>query len=476
MRNSRYTSNFYIKLLVTLVLFAHIFFTPWQRQYTEEEFIREFPQENSDYFPDNAMLHQLVADANTFVRSTDFDDLKEEDLTDDLINRENKKTAKEYNIPVLLWWSDLFPDVSDFKKCGKNTCLVTRDRSVLNGDYDDVAVLFYGSSIHWDDLPLPRTRGHIWGLLHDESSKNNIELNYIEVLSLFNYSSTFSRYSDFPVTTMYLPNLQYLTEPLKYPPNEDQGTRGSVLYIHSDCQVPSYRDLYTKELMQHISVDSYGKCLNNKEFPDHLKSGDNMLKFQHKELYEFIHGYKFTLAFENSRCDDYVTEKLWRPLHMRSIPIYHGAKTIRDWVPAQHSVIYAEDFDHPRELAEYLHYLESNETAFEEYFEYKNKIKNQRLINAMKDRIWNYDKDGIDFIKGFDCMMCEKLSNIYEAKKKKMPIPTNVVDIKHYNCEIPEKRLSRKYMEDHFDWYGVYSTGHRRAKEVRKKVVEETQF
>ena len=31
-------------------------------------------------------------------------------------------------------------------------------------------------------------------------------------------------------------------------------------------------------------------------------------------------------------------------------------------------------------------------------------------------------------------------------------------------------------MEDHFDWYGVYSTGHRRAKEVRKKVVEETQF
>lgn len=40
-----------------------------------------------------------------------------------------------------------------------------------------------------------------------------------------------------------------------------------VLYISSNCDTPSYRDLYVKELMKYIKIDSYGKCLNNKQFP-----------------------------------------------------------------------------------------------------------------------------------------------------------------------------------------------------------------
>ncbi|KAI6655167.1 Alpha-(1,3)-fucosyltransferase 11-like [Oopsacas minuta] len=475
MRNNRYSNHFYIKLLVTLVLFAYVFFTPWRYSYTEEEFIAEFPQINSDYVADNARLYQLAAELNPLVRNTVYDNLKEEDITQEFIISEVKRTAKENDIPVLIWWSNLYPDMTDFKQCGKSTCVVTRDRKIFSDkEFENVAILFYGSSVNWDDLPLPRST-QLWGLLHDESSKNNIELNFIEVLSLFNYTSTFSRYSDVPLTTMYLPTLNYLTEPVNYPPSEMQESRGSVLYIHSDCQVPTYRDLYTKELMKHITVDSYGSCLNNKEFPDYLKSGGNILKFQHEDLYKFIQGYKFTLAFENSRCDDYITEKLWRPLHMRSIPIYHGARTVKDWVPAEHSVIYAEDFNNPRELADYLKYLEANETAYEEYFSYKVKVTNQRLINAMNDRIWNYYKDGIDFIEGFNCLMCQKLDELSIAKKENRVIPPRIVDIKHYNCETPQKRLTKKYM-DHFDWYGVYARGYNHAKVIRNRVLNNTHF
>lgn len=41
----------------------------------------------------------------------------------------------------------------------------------------------------------------------------------------------------------------------------------AVLYMSSNCDTPSYRDSYVRELMKYIKVDSYGKCLHNKQLP-----------------------------------------------------------------------------------------------------------------------------------------------------------------------------------------------------------------
>lgn len=40
-----------------------------------------------------------------------------------------------------------------------------------------------------------------------------------------------------------------------------------VLYIQSDCDTPIGRDYLVQELSKYIKIDSYGKCLNNREFP-----------------------------------------------------------------------------------------------------------------------------------------------------------------------------------------------------------------
>lgn len=47
--------------------------------------------------------------------------------------------------------------------------------------------------------------------------------------------------------------------------------------------------------------------------------------------YEFnllISRYKFIIAYENSICDDYITEKFWRAITTGVIPIYFGAPNI----------------------------------------------------------------------------------------------------------------------------------------------------
>ena len=71
--------------------------------------------------------------------------------------------------------------------------------------------MFYGSGVDLTDMPIPRKKHDLWMLKHEESPKNNDYLfSHEEIMTLFNYTSTFKRESDYPVPTQFLPNLAYL--------------------------------------------------------------------------------------------------------------------------------------------------------------------------------------------------------------------------------------------------------------------------
>lgn len=73
-------------------------------------------------------------------------------------------------------------------------------------------------------------------------------------------------------------------------------------------------DFFNK-LSKYKKVDSGGKILNNVGGP----VADKM---------EFIRNYKFIIAFENSSFPGYVTEKVYQPMFMNTIPIYWGSPLI----------------------------------------------------------------------------------------------------------------------------------------------------
>lgn len=54
----------------------------------------------------------------------------------------------------------------------------------------------------------------------------------------------------------------------------------------------------------------------------------NPLEIYNEDYLNFVSKYKFIIAFENALCEDYITEKLWRPLIVGAIPIYFGSPTI----------------------------------------------------------------------------------------------------------------------------------------------------
>lgn len=342
------------------------------------------------------------------------------------------------DLPIIVWWTPFVPDERRVWECSLGSCLVTKSRTELNNPNTQVDVfLFYGSDLSWNDLPLPRKPHHMWALLNEESPKNNWILTTEKGIRLFNITSTYSRYSSYPLVLHYLHTLEILLQPQRVPTSDKStGELGLVMYMQTDCNPPSDRDSYVRELMKYVKVDSYGKCLHNKELPEHLQDS---MTFNDEEIFDLVAKYKFAISFENSVCHDYITEKFWRPLYAGTVPIVYGSPTVRDWAPTEHSIILADDFESPKELAKFLLELDRDDDKYDEYLEFKRTgIKNQRLLEAYNHREWTIDDDGKNFIDGFQCHICDELH-----KRRHQSNPGSLIANKdHCMCPVPEPILS----------------------------------
>jgi hypothetical protein len=160
--------------------------------------------------------------------------------------------------------------------------------------------------------------------------------------------------------------------------------RGIMLALVSHCSAANCRQLYLQELITAVAfygyaVDSFGKCMQNKERPPDFPGRDDYL-----EDLEFTSRYPFTFAFENANCPGYITEKLRRPLLAGSVPIVYapaapangnpanygsGAPTVPDYstlAPAG-STINAAAFPTAYDLARYLVHLVENPAELAAY-------------------------------------------------------------------------------------------------------------
>ncbi|XP_012559412.1 alpha-(1,3)-fucosyltransferase 10 isoform X1 [Hydra vulgaris] len=367
---------------------------------------------------------------------------------------EARQYADKNNLPFILWWTPFTGEKGKLKKCFIGECYFTIDRQLYNHNAT-MALLFYGSNFNGNDLPLPRKKLHEWGLLHEESPKNQALFMFQDIMELFNYTSTFKQQSSYPISTQYIVSESYLLKPSVYTVSEKNWMKetldlASIAYIQTGCNPPSDRDAYVQELMKYIRVDSYGKCLHNKDLPVELNSPSKM---NSKAFIEFIGKYKFVLSFENAICNDYITEKLFRTFNMGSIPIYKGAPNIRDWLPDDHSAIIVDDFNSPKDLADYINFVDSNSTVYEQYLEYKTiGLRNPILNKALSERQWGVKSFyRMSYVTGFECYVCDQIhSNLKLMQEGKLPIKHQAT-FEHYGCPKPEK-YNYSDIPGAFDW------------------------
>lgn len=194
--------------------------------------------------------------------------------------------------------------------------------------------------------------------------------------------------------------------------------RATILWIVSHCETMSRREDYVKELQKYIYVDIFGQCGNDRDPCQREKNKS----YRDECLNELYNSYKFYLSFENCLCDDYATEKYWqfydsnRIFKVNTIPIVRGAKESYFKRMAQpNSYINAQNFKSPKDLADYLIYLNENNTAYLEYFNWKVNLY-KRLMNKYETNptdliIDNWNVSTEYHLREPFCKMCSLLHN-----------------------------------------------------------------
>ena len=119
----------------------------------------------------------------------------------------------------------------------------------------------------------------------------------------------------------------------------------------SHCATQARREIFAKEMKKSMTVDVFGKCTKNFHKKHERKSCS---RANEKDCYKMLEStYRFYLSFENSICQDYVTEKFFNILKYDVIPIVFNGGDLNSYAPP-HSTIDALEYGSPYKLVKYL--------------------------------------------------------------------------------------------------------------------------
>ena len=194
-------------------------------------------------------------------------------------------------------------------------------------------------------------------------------VNFQWIPSVNNLSGTMTYASEstvrFPFDRSFLLPATWNVQNMKYLDYSRGKTKGAYAYV-SNCNSVGYNRLEVmKQLTKYINVDIYGDCTQRK--PCNRLNVNCEARLHSK--------YRFYLAFENSLCKDYITEKFWKTLRSSShfLPVAIGGLTIDDYrkVAPPKSFIHLYSFPSVDKLGQYLRYLMSDNAAYNSYHQWR---------------------------------------------------------------------------------------------------------
>lgn len=128
-------------------------------------------------------------------------------------------------------------------------------------------------------------------------------------------------------------------------------------WMASHCPTESRREDLVAQLSHHIPVTTVGRCGTQRCGRNH---------FDHHCYIWLAATHLFYLSLENAICQDYVTEKLWRPLQFGLVPVVYGGGRYTQILPPG-SYIDVTDFPTVGHLADHLLHLAAHPAQYARY-------------------------------------------------------------------------------------------------------------
>ena len=133
-------------------------------------------------------------------------------------------------------------------------------------------------------------------------------------------------------------------------------------FVNSNDMLSSHvREAFTKQLMNYKLVDCPGKILNNMPSIDKIVAD----AWDNKKII-FQGDYKFSIAFENQSQEGYISEKIFHPWYVKSIPIYWGDPTIGEKFNTK-AFVNCHDYDSFEEVIAHIIEIDNNDDLYQSY-------------------------------------------------------------------------------------------------------------
>lgn len=185
----------------------------------------------------------------------------------------------------------------------------------------------------------------------------------------------------------------------------------NFIYSNNSSSDPFRKKIF-EALSKYKRVDSGGGFLNN--------MGEKV-----KDKLAFQKQYKFSLAIENSSSSGYVTEKIYDPFLVQSLPIYWGCPNISSYYHTN-SIVNVMDYNSLNEVVEEIIRLDQDDDAY---------------LEKVMSPFWPY---GNSFEEFYDCEMEKMMAfyrNIFEQPLDKAHRRTQYGWVKFYSQDMKKHYL-----------------------------------
>ena len=301
------------------------------------------------------------------------------DSEEPYIHRFDTRTFGQNDVKVILIWSKCFNSYhweevirESLKRNCRFKCVVTSNRTMLDRS-DALLFHFTDKDLLKSDLPSRRYPHQVLALYINEPN-TYIQESFTPWKNFFNWTISYRRHSTvFTPYGFHIPRKDSNFKVDMLPPSR----RNKMAYaVISRCADAAKRYKLVDEISKFIDVDVYGRCGTLK-----CEVRDNICLTN-----ETLSNYKFRLAFEDSNCRDYVTEKYWTTIEKNIIPVVDWKEHQNSPIVPPNSFINVNNFKDIKYLTDYLLQVSRDDALFLSYFEWR---KNFTIFTSSWDSICN---------------------------------------------------------------------------------------
>ncbi|XP_041471895.1 alpha-(1,3)-fucosyltransferase 7-like [Lytechinus variegatus] len=265
---------------------------------------------------------------------------------------------------VQIWRGAKTPQTPGKFQCPGLKCGIkfVEDTSFETLKSSDAVIFYHFWRWNWAELQRRRPMNQAWVFYSIESPKltGRSSMPPRGFDRLYNFTMSYR-----PSSTIHSPYGYYdTTVPQVTDKNRNwaQGKSELIAWAASNHWDTTWRRTkFVQTLSKYISVDMYGAC------------GNKVCNIHSAACIQKLKAHKFYLSLENAECRDYITEKFWKNALLRDIlPIVYGPpREDYERVAPPNSFIHLQDFKDFNELVDYIKLLDSNDTLYNSYFEWK---------------------------------------------------------------------------------------------------------